>query len=297
MADASISWSPANPLAGKTITAGTGSFSTIPTIAEINAATWLNQIIATITRRESQYFQTPPTPLNYVASGDLCTPSMFNDIMQRIRNLGLAIFQDYFPTSLSAGNLTARVDIQGMRAALDVISTGVGTYDPFYSGLSYKEHKKVYNAFGVLISETDVTAVGWGGGNYIGVNALTYIRRGFYVPYPTNIITSMVPSITYYGGGNRYWPNATEKMAIYASNTDDYSFPSGWQTNLNVLLCEFERPISPAVFTTTIPNSVFQTGNQNISFIMGNKGDIDGTGATLTDGGSTYGILSVNFNI
>ena len=104
------------------ITAGPNAYSNPPTIAEINAGSGLNQVIAEVLRRIALTYGYIAPP-DYVEAGDRITPSVWNTCKNAISTLegyeqrsGSGWSGTQFP--LSSGDVPKRVDLLALRKAL-----------------------------------------------------------------------------------------------------------------------------------------------------------------------------------
>ena len=96
-----VTWSPAvggsgtdryDLPAGSYVPAGSSSFSSTPTISEINASSGINQIIGLINRR-GRLFVSGYSDLSYATSGERITKSFYDSIKTKIGSLRSA---EYF---------------------------------------------------------------------------------------------------------------------------------------------------------------------------------------------------------
>ena len=124
-----VTWSPAvggsgtdryDLPAGSYVPAGSSSFSSTPTISEINSSSGINQIIGLINRR-GKLFVSGWSDLTYVAAGDKITKTKYDSIKTKIGTLRTGEhFSTYtLPTVTTGTPFTANV-ISELRRSLGV---------------------------------------------------------------------------------------------------------------------------------------------------------------------------------
>lgn len=157
-----VTWTPAiggsgsdkyQPPVGTFIAAGGTSFSSVPTIAEINASSHINQIIALYNRRAQQLVGANPTlsTLSYVTTvPSLVGAAAWNSIRTAIINLTTQEF-GACPITIgtrSSGSYVKATDIAEYRQALAIPDTITldGNNSRVSSGL-YQRYDNPYNTF------------------------------------------------------------------------------------------------------------------------------------------------------
>ena len=155
------------------IEAGGSSYSSPPTIAEINSSSGWNQVIGLVNRRASIYdttFGTSIGTLSYVAAGDAITASVISAVRAKINSIRSAEgFSAYsFSFTPSAGDIILGRHLAECRKAL-------GIYGILTLTGAHREYNRIDDPFGTPLSEANLNT----GACQIGLfgEGTTQIRR------------------------------------------------------------------------------------------------------------------------
>lgn len=221
MPDAAVVWSPASPQ-GKKGQLGLNSFSTPPTIAEINASSDWYQVFALYNRRAAQIYNAPaPQTLGNSGAGHWPTAASVNALRTAINTMRMDMGLNAYPfgATLSAGSIIRAQHLIDLRAAISAVPAVLNI-----TAASSYGHKRTDNPYGTIISEADF------GLNFAGQSApysgnVDRYRTGGSVLIPSfssPLNTSAVAQVKI-GCQHFFAP-----IDLYLSSSDDHGKPSGW---------------------------------------------------------------------
>lgn len=241
MADAAVVWAPAMLLnvKGKL---GINSFSTPPTIAEINASSDWYQIVALYNRRVSQIYETP----SYFAlsSGAVLgtpTAASINDLRDKINAMRVDTGLTEYNFGADAAYAIKAVHLTDLRTALAAVSS-VAVYHPFDS---YSHARRVVASTGAFYNEINIAS----SGSPVGVDTFLF-STGVPVPFFLRENIRFGAAFLFPAFSSPLISTATAKFRVqstgtvagspviklFTSNSDDHGGMSGWWNNVNNLI-------------------------------------------------------------
>lgn len=291
--DASVAFVPSNlgSNAGSKLLTGLNSFSSPPTIAEINASSWINQIIALVNRRMYQTIVSP-SYYSYYSNGQYLSASQLESIKTTINavrtNCNLSSFS--FTGTFHQGDKVSAARLTELKTALNFSSlTKINSNgDRFWSA-----SEAIYNG-----TQTGIVNRAYANddlGKHCFTTSITRSRLGMNFSIPSWIVNSSGLEInhrTNLGSFTNTMDNPW-RPAIYCSSTDDSSYSSGWWNNTNSFGGYGQYNVS--VQDVSIPASiVYAKKGVKLSVVMGQEFELLGTGTGVSGSNQAiYGNLGI----
>lgn len=296
MSDAAVTWN----YSGRIITLGDNTFSSPPTIAEINSCSDWAQLFAVYNRRQTQIYSSPTLltlDTSWPIADDINTLRDNINTMRVDYNLAAHVFG----TDLSSGEKVRIAHLLALQAALSfhgpveiscpLVPYGVAQYYRIDRPLSTFESEttQIY-----LDAAYGITNLGPGPGT-----SYERIKAGisFAIPTPSSTFnSSMIPSLNaqitvpILNGTNNIMSHDT---LIYLSSSDDSAYGSGWQNNTSTLLYNAlpVNGITKAVFSFSA--YVSKIGS-HLSFIFANADEIAASFANNCEAGEIVADVLAN---
>jgi len=280
------------------IDAGSSSYSSTPTISEINAGSGLNQVIAAINRRAAVHnslFGTTIPVLSYIAPDVRISAAKFLEIQTGINNVrrteGFTSNGSF--TTPVAGNRILGTSIAEMRKALAISGTfapHATTHTAYDAADTRRQYRRIDNPYGTPTSETIVGPTGdaniarvyWekSGANYLRYRLLVSYR----IPeWMTTIVSCVFQTSLSLSTGSAtpmtyrlYRPNAPGRYPSPAIS-DFYA-----TDNLLYTLATVFSSVTDNTTDLTIANVVVTAlAGGYLTFLSGWDVDFDDTGSTF----------------
>ncbi len=275
MSDVPTVWSPSTFAANARYAYGLNSFSATPTMAEINASSWLNQIIALVNRRSVQTI-IAPTLFSYLDSTVL-SAQLIADLRTRINAIRAAVGQSAytFTGAASAGGRISAATLNELRTALAFSGQITPTF------ISKFVSVRLDNPFGTQVSAGNSSYPG--GHAKLGIfpaagGNTSRARTGSSWQLPagvdfTNLPTSVVGSWGVFSNGL-----SAVNFTAYASNTDDSAGAGTWWENLDIVGATVTAGASGTGFISQIvTNAMLQARSEDVlSILTGVTSEISG---------------------
>jgi hypothetical protein len=270
-------------------------FSTIPTIAEINASSGLNQIVGLVNRRRGNanallgtafaalpYF-TPGAKITYTNIAALQSGVIATRTIDSLEVYPVGLWPAYSTGKPIAGNLIAH-----FRKALRISGKYFGTSRYTY-GLREVFYGRRDSPWGTPYSETVSPPQSYMAGKYfLPVGSQQWRMRILYAQaLPEWVVSTEGSAIVHFTPSS--YNNALEAgwtLDAYLSDSDDHAWTigsyTGWPYNTDTLLASFAYSTLSRQTASVSMSTLAARAGTWLSLVFGNSYEIAGTGAAPT---------------